>query len=33
MGRLLTVKHYEGWFNRYRGALLVEASRVARRGG
>lgn len=22
------LSHYEGWFNRYRGALLVEASRV-----
>jgi|JI10StandDraft_1071094.scaffolds.fasta_scaffold02562_11 hypothetical protein len=22
------LNHYEGWFNRYRGALLVEASRV-----
>lgn len=22
------VSHYEGWFNKYRGALLVEASRV-----
>ena len=26
------VTHYEGWFNKWRGALLVEASRVLSRG-